>query len=80
MGTVAGAWPGPGSAGEMHDRPASARGRLAGLLLPRGPPALVGLWDKKHGLWRVAEGDPDSDLCAESSDADTAIDYVTAHS
>src|SRR5260370_2307199 len=79
MGTVAGAWPGPGSAGEMHDRPASARGRLAGLLLPRGPPALA-YWDKKHGLWRVAEGDPDSDLYAESSDADTAIDYVTAHS
>ncbi|HJZ03765.1 MAG TPA: hypothetical protein VJ305_23860, partial [Streptosporangiaceae bacterium] len=27
-------------------------------------------WDKKHGLWRVAEDDPDSDLYAESSDAD----------
>jgi hypothetical protein len=23
-------------------------------------------WDKKHGLWRVAEDDPDSDLYAES--------------
>jgi hypothetical protein len=27
-------------------------------------------WDKKYGLWRVAEDDPDSDLYAESSDAD----------
>ncbi len=37
-------------------------------------------WDKKHGLWRVAEDDPDSDLYAESSDADTVIAYITAHS
>ncbi len=36
-------------------------------------------WDKKHGLWRVAEDDPDSDLYAESSDADTAISYIVAH-
>jgi hypothetical protein len=35
--------------------------------------------DKKHGLWRVAEDDPDSDLYAESSDADTVIGYITAH-
>jgi hypothetical protein len=35
--------------------------------------------DKKHGLWRVAEDDPDSDLCAESSDADTVMGYITAH-
>ena len=37
-------------------------------------------WDKKHGLWRVAEDDPDSDLYAESSDADTVLAYITAHS
>jgi hypothetical protein len=37
-------------------------------------------WDKKSGLWRVAEDDPDSDLYAESSDADTVISYITAHS
>jgi hypothetical protein len=37
-------------------------------------------WDKKYGLWRVAEDDPDSDLYAESSDADTVIGYVSAHS
>jgi len=36
-------------------------------------------WDKKHGVWRVAEDDPDSDLYAESSDADTVISYITAH-
>ena len=36
-------------------------------------------WDKKYGLWRVAEDDPDSDLYAESSDADTVISYITAH-
>jgi len=36
-------------------------------------------WDKKYGLWRVAEDDPDSDLYAESSDADAVIGYITAH-
>ena len=36
-------------------------------------------WDKKYGLWRVAEDDPDSDLYAESSDADTVIGYILAH-
>jgi hypothetical protein len=36
-------------------------------------------WDKKYGLWRVAEDDADSDLYAESSDADTVIGYVVAH-
>ncbi len=37
-------------------------------------------WDKCHGVWRVAEDDPDSDLYAEGSDADTVIGYITAHS
>ena len=36
-------------------------------------------WDKKHGVWRVAEDDPDSDLYAESANAVTVIGYVTAH-
>ena len=36
-------------------------------------------WDKKYGLWRVAEDDPDSDLYAESSDADTVIGYIREH-
>jgi hypothetical protein len=37
-------------------------------------------WDKRHGVWRVAEDDPDSDLYAESRDADTVIGYIAAHS
>jgi hypothetical protein len=37
-------------------------------------------WDKCHGVWRVAEDDRDSDLYAESSDADTVIGFITAHS
>ena len=36
-------------------------------------------WDKKYGLWRVAEDDPDSDLYAECSDADAVIGYIMAH-
>ena len=36
-------------------------------------------WDKAHGVWRVAEDDPDSGLYAESSDADTVISYIQAH-
>jgi hypothetical protein len=36
-------------------------------------------WDKKYGLWRVAEDDPDSDLYAESSDVDIVISYITAN-
>lgn len=36
-------------------------------------------WDKKYGLWRVAEDDPDSDLYAESRDADVVIRYITVH-
>ena len=31
-------------------------------------------WDKKHGVWRVAEDD--SDLYAESADAATVIGYI----
>jgi hypothetical protein len=37
-------------------------------------------WDKEHGMWRVAEDDPDSDLYAESRDVDTVIGYIAAHS
>jgi hypothetical protein len=36
-------------------------------------------WDKKYGVWRAAEDDPDSDLYVESTDADTVMDYITAH-
>jgi hypothetical protein len=36
--------------------------------------------DKGHGVWRVAEDDPDSNLYAESSDVDTVIGYITENS
>jgi hypothetical protein len=37
-------------------------------------------WDKRYGLWRVAEDDTDSELYAESRDADVVIRYISAHS
>ena len=37
-------------------------------------------WDKRHGVWRVSENDPDSDLYAASRDAATVIRYMTANS
>ena len=37
-------------------------------------------WDKRHGLWRVAEDDPHSDLYAEDAHADNVIDYMAMHS
>jgi hypothetical protein len=37
-------------------------------------------WDKHSGLWRVAEDDTDSDLYAESQDADVVIRYMRQHS
>lgn len=37
-------------------------------------------WDPKYHLWRAAEDDPDSELYAESPDAATVIQYITAHS
>jgi hypothetical protein len=37
-------------------------------------------WDKKYGVWRAAEDDPDSALYAESRDLDTVLGYITAHS
>jgi hypothetical protein len=37
-------------------------------------------WDKKHGVWRVSEDDPASELYEENPDARTVIAYVTAHS
>jgi hypothetical protein len=37
-------------------------------------------WDKRDGVWRVAEDDPCSDLYAEHADAREVIAYVIAHS
>ena len=35
-------------------------------------------WDKRHGVWRVSENEPDSELYAVSRDADTVIRYMAA--
>ena len=37
-------------------------------------------WDKRYGVWRAAEDDPDSSLYAEGRDPDTVISYITSHS
>ena len=36
-------------------------------------------WDKRYGVWRAAEDDPDSALYAESPDVGAVIRYITAH-
>ena len=51
--------------------------RLAGFL--REHPRWSVFWDKRAGVWRAAEDDPDSPLYSESSDAETVIGYITAH-
>jgi hypothetical protein len=43
-------------------------------------PGWSAFWDKRHGVWRVTEDDPRSDLYAENADADKVIDYMTRHS
>jgi hypothetical protein len=37
-------------------------------------------WDKRHGVWRVSEDDPRSDLYEENADALRVIAYVATHS
>ena len=37
-------------------------------------------WDKREGVWRVSENDPDSELYAVSRDADTVLRYMAANS
>ncbi|MGD0609683.1 MAG: hypothetical protein ABSA53_39700 [Streptosporangiaceae bacterium] len=37
-------------------------------------------WDKREGVWRVSENDPDSELYAVSRDADAVIWYMTMNS
>ena len=37
-------------------------------------------WDARHGLWRVSQDDPDSDLYATSRDANAVIEYMATHS
>jgi hypothetical protein len=43
-------------------------------------PQWSAFWDKRDGVWRVAEDDHVSDLYAVGADADTVIDYMTTHS
>jgi hypothetical protein len=35
-------------------------------------------WDRRYGIWRVSEDDPDSDLYAEDADAGRVIGYMSA--
>jgi hypothetical protein len=42
-------------------------------------PGWSAFWDKRGGVWRVAEDDPRSDLYAEHADAREVIAYATAH-
>jgi hypothetical protein len=51
--------------------------RLASFL--REHPRWSVFWDKRYGVWRAAEDDPDSALYAESPDVDAVIWYITAH-
>ena len=79
-GTTADVSPGPGSAGEMRMTflpPPADAARVSCFLADQ--PRWSIYWDRKYGLWRVAEDDPDSELYAESSDADTMIGYIVAH-
>ena len=43
-------------------------------------PGWSAFWDKRDGVWRVAEDDPSSELYAESASAETVIDYMATHS
>jgi hypothetical protein len=42
-------------------------------------PGWSAFWDKRDGVWRVAEDDPTSELHAESASADRVIDYMATH-
>lgn len=55
---------------------AAAR-RMAAFL--ESHPEWSAFWDKRDGVWRVAEDDPASELYAESADAERVIDYMAAH-
>jgi hypothetical protein len=57
--------------------PAAAAVRVSSVV--QDHPRWSAFWDKRYRVWRVAEDDPDSDLYAESSDADTVIGYIQAH-
>jgi hypothetical protein len=52
--------------------------RIAGFL--QSHPGWSAFWDKREGVWRVAEDDPSSELYAESASADRVLDYMATHS
>jgi hypothetical protein len=52
--------------------------RIAGFL--DSYPGWSAFWDKRHGVWRVAEDDPHSDLYTQDAQADRVIDYILTHS
>jgi hypothetical protein len=52
--------------------------RIAGFL--DSHPGWSAFWDKRHGVWRVAEDDPHSDLYKEDAQADSVINYIVTHS
>lgn len=67
----------PAGPGPKPGPPASDAARVIATL--HEYPCWSAFWDPRYGMWRVAEDDPDSGLYAESSDADTVIDYITTH-
>ena len=58
--------------------PSDDAARLAGFLAEH--PSCTVFWDKRHGVWRTAEDDPDSALYAESRDLDAVLGCITTHS
>jgi hypothetical protein len=73
----------PGPANGAEHAPAAHRpapedaAQIAGFL--REHPSWTAFWDKREGLWRVTEDDPDSALYAASSDTGTVIAFMAEH-
>jgi hypothetical protein len=76
---------GHGPAGRARTQPGTAPGAPAPEAAARlirvvcEHPCWSVFWDKRFGVWRVADDDPGSGLYAASSDADTVIGYILAH-
>jgi hypothetical protein len=45
-----------------------------------GHPGWSAFWDKRDGVWRVAEDDPSSELYAAGADVGRVIEYMAGHS